>query len=93
MKVSSERNKEKGKSTDNHKKVFVSDQSNLCKNKENIYYYMSQILLRECLNVRTVPTYKMHNIGTVPMFKMHNIGTPKIYDICFELEFGLYKGE
>ena len=29
---------------------------------------------RECLNVGTVPTYKMHNIGTVPTFKMHNIG-------------------
>ena len=29
----------------------------------------------ECLNVRAVPTYKMHNIGTVPMFKMHNVGT------------------
>ena len=37
----------------------------------------------ECLNVWTVPTYKMHNIGTVPMFKMHNVGTPKIYDLCF----------
>ena len=58
----------------------------------------------ECLNVGTVPTYKMHNIGTVPtfkmynvgtvpMFEMHNVGTPKIYDLCFELEFGLYKGE
>ena len=56
---------------------------------------------RECLNVGTVPTYKMHNIGTVPtfkmhnigtvpMFKMHNVGTPKIYDLYFELEFGLY---
>ena len=55
----------------------------------------------ECLNVGTVPTYKMHNIGTVlmfkmhnvgtvPMFKMHNVGTPKIYDLHFELEFGLY---
>ena len=56
-----------------------------------------------CLNVGTVPTYKMHNIetvpmfqmhnvGTVPMFKTHNIGTPKIYDLClcFELEFRLY---
>ena len=49
--------------------------------------------LWECLNVGTVPTYKMHNIGTVPMFKMHNIGTPKIYDLCFELEFGLFKGK
>ena len=59
------------------------------------------ISFRECLNVRTVPTYKMHNIGEVPMFKMHNIGTgpmfkmhnigtPKIYDLYFELEFGLY---
>ena len=57
--------------------------------------------IRECLNVGTVPTYKMHNIGTVPtfkmhnigtvpMFKMHNVGTPKIYDLYFELEFGLY---
>ena len=24
--------------------------------------------IRECLNVGTVPTYKMHNIGTVPTF-------------------------
>ena len=32
-------------------------------------------LKRECLNVGTVPTCKMHNVGTVPMFKMHNIGT------------------
>ena len=31
----------------------------------------------ECLNVGTVPTYKMHNVGTVPMFKTHNVGTPK----------------
>ena len=57
-------------------------------------------LKRECLNVGTVPTYKMHNIGTVPtfkmhnvgtvpMFKMHNVGTLKIYDVSFELEFGL----
>ena len=30
---------------------------------------------RECLNVGTVPTYKMHNVGTVPTFKMHNVGT------------------
>ena len=44
-------------------------------------------------NIGTVPTFKMHNVGTVPMFKMHNVGTPKIYDLCFELEFGLYKGE
>ena len=55
----------------------------------------------ECLNVGTVPTYKMHNIGTVsmfkmhnvgtiPMFKMHNVGNPKIYDLCLELEFGFY---
>ena len=54
----------------------------------------------ECLNVGTVPTYKMHNIwtvptlkmnnvGTVPMFKMHSIGTSKIHDLCFQLEFGL----
>ena len=39
---------------------------------------------RECLNVGTVPTYKMHNIGTVPTFKMHNVGTVpmfKMYNI------------
>ena len=42
------------------------------------------------LTVGTVPMYKMHNIGTVPTFKMHNVGTPKIYDLYFELEFGLY---
>ena len=41
-------------------------------------------------NIGTVPTFKMHNIGTVPMFKMHNVGTPKIYDLCLEMEFGLY---
>ena len=41
-------------------------------------------------NIGTVPTFKMHNVGTVPMFKMHNVGTPKIYDLYFELEFGLY---
>ena len=55
----------------------------------------------ECLNVGTVPTYKMHNIGTVPtfkmhnigtvrMFKMHNIGTQIFFDLCLELKFGLY---
>ena len=44
-------------------------------------------------NIGTVPTNKMHNIGTVPTFKMHNVGTPKMNDLCFELEFGLYKGE
>ena len=58
------------------------------------------ISFRECLNVRTVPTYKMHNIGavsmfkmhnigTVPMFKMQNIGTTKMYDVYLELDFGL----
>ena len=51
------------------------------------------IIKRECLNIETVPTIKMHNVGTVPMFKMHNVGTTKIYDLYFELEFGLYKGE
>ena len=30
---------------------------------------------RECLNVGTVPTFKMLNVGTVPTFKMLNIGT------------------
>ena len=45
---------------------------------------------REELNVGTVPMFKMHNIGTVPTFKMHNVGTLKIYDLYFELEFGLY---
>ena len=41
-------------------------------------------------NIGTVPTFKMHNVGTVPMFKMHKVGTPNIYDLCLELEFGLY---
>ena len=47
------------------------------------FYYL------KCLNVGTVPTYKMQNTGavltfkmynieTVPMFKMHNVGTKKI---------------
>ena len=31
-------------------------------------------LIRECLNVVTVPTFKMHNVGTVSLFKRHNIG-------------------
>ena len=43
----------------------------------------TKILLREELNVGTVPTFKIHNIGKVPTFKMHNIGTPKIYDLWF----------
>ena len=61
----------------------------------------SRKYFRVCLNVGTVPMYKMHNIGTVPtfkmdnvgtvpMFKMHNVGTPKINYLYFELEFGLY---
>ena len=61
---------------------------------------LTHVFLRECLNVETVPAYKMHNIetvptykthdiGTVPMFKMHNIGTPKINNPCLKLEFGL----
>ena len=33
------------------------------------------LLIREELNVGTVPTFKMHNVGTVPTFKMYNIGT------------------
>ena len=56
---------------------------------------------RECLNVGTVPTYKMHNIGTVSTFRMHNIGTvtlckihtigtSKMHDHRLELEFGLF---
>ena len=59
------------------------------------FYYL------KCLNVGTVPTYKMQNtgavptfkmanIGTVPMFKMHNVGTKKNYDFCLELEIGFY---
>ena len=48
------------------------------------------ILRREELNIGTVPTFKMHNVGTVPMFKMHNVETLKIYNLCLELEFGLY---
>ena len=70
----------------------------------HIYSGVHRNTFWECLNVGTVPTYKMHNIGTVPkfkmhnvgtvpMFKMHNVGTPKIYDLCFKLEFGLYKRE
>ena len=41
-------------------------------------------------NVRSVPTFKIHNIGTVPMFKMHNVGAHKMYDLCLELELGMY---
>ena len=41
-------------------------------------------------NIGTAPTFKMRNVGTVPMFKMPNVGTPKIHDLYFELEFGLY---
>ena len=47
---------------------------------------LSQKTSWECLNVGTVPTYKIHNIGTVPMFKMHKIGTPKIYELCLVLD-------
>ena len=36
-------------------------------------------LERECLNVGTVPKYKMHNIGTVPTLKMHNVGTVPMF--------------
>ena len=61
--------------------------------------YFGWLKCLECLNVGTVPTYKMHNIGkvptflmhivgTVPMFKMRNVGTPK--SPCLKLEFGLY---
>ena len=35
-----------------------------------------KILVREGLNLGTVPTFKIHNIGTVPTFKIKNIGTP-----------------
>ena len=31
--------------------------------------------IRKCLNIGTVPTFKMHNVGAVPVFKMHSIGT------------------
>ena len=41
-------------------------------------------------NIGAVPEFKMHNVRTVPTFKMHNIWTPMFYDICLELEFGLY---
>ena len=60
-----------------------------------------RLLKREELNVGTVPMFKMHNIGTVPTFKMHsvgtvptfkmqNVGTLKFYDLCLELDLGLY---
>ena len=65
------------------------------------FKHCKRFLNWKCLNVGTVPTYKMHNIGTVPtfnmhnvgtvpMFKMHNVGTPKNCDLYFELEFGSY---
>ena len=38
---------------------------------ERLHPFIYSFYFRECLNVGTVPTYKMHNIGTVPMFKMH----------------------
>ena len=41
-------------------------------------------------NIGALPEFKMHNVRTVPTFKMHNIWTPMFYDICLELEFGLY---
>ena len=61
---------------------------------------LTHVFLRECLNVETVPAYKMHNIetvptykthdiGTVPMFKMHNEGT-KVFHDSFLFDFVLY---
>ena len=31
--------------------------------------------IRECLNVGTVPMFKMHNVGTVPTWCILNVGT------------------
>ena len=62
-------------------------------NKNFHFHEFNLINQREELHVEKVPMFKIHNVGTVPMFKIHNIGTSKIYDLCFKLEFGLYKGE
>ena len=44
-----------------------------------IHILLLYIIIREELNVGTVPMFKMHNIGTVPTFKMHNVGTVPTY--------------
>ena len=41
----------------------------------------TNFLLREELNVGSVPTFKMHNIGTVPTFEMENVGTVPTFEM------------
>ena len=46
---------------------------------QNIKKTRGGLIYWECLNVGTIPTYKMRNIGTVPTFKMHNVGTVPMF--------------
>ena len=48
----------------------------------------------KCLNVGTVPTFKMHNVGTVPTFKMHNVVTvPSTISIIYIYHLYIYQIE
>ena len=56
-------------------------------------------MIREGLNVGTVPIFKMHNVGTVPTFEMYNIGTAPMFKMhnvgtnvldSFLFKFGLH---
>ena len=69
--------------------TFHTKKHNRKKNVEYLYLY--SIILRFCLSqILLLKKKECLNVGTVPMFKMRNVGTQIMYNLCFELEFGLY---